>query len=95
MKKDIAILGILLFCLVLSVSGCRYPIKAADFTSNEVEKIAYLGEGEELAPLDETEAERRARWERIERIAFRQIMEDWDNFWLMDKPSKLSDKYIR
>ncbi|RKY08775.1 MAG: hypothetical protein DRP65_08690 [Planctomycetota bacterium] len=95
MKKHIVILGILLFCLVLAVSGCRYPIRAADFTSDKAEEIVFLGEGEDLSPLDETEAQRRARWERIKGIAFKQIMEDWDNFWLLDKPSKLSDKYIR
>ena len=59
------------------------------------EGTAFLGDGQELAPVAETEAERRARWERIERIAFQQVMEDWDSFWLLDTPSKLSDKYIR
>ena len=95
MKKAMLILGILLFCLVLAVSGCRYPIKAVDFVADVGEEIVFLGDGEELAPIGETEAERRARWERIERIYFQQIMEDDDSFWLLDKPSKLSDKYIR
>ena len=95
MKKAILILDILLFCLVFSVSGCRYPIKGADFAADVAEEIAYLGDGQELAPLAETEAERRARWERIERIYFQQMMEDYDSFWLLDKPSKLSDKHIR
>jgi len=95
MKKAMVILGILLFCLVLAVSGCRYPIKAADFVADEAEEVAFLGDGQELAPIAETEAQRRARWERIERIAFQQIMEDWDSFWLLNEPSKLSDKYIR
>jgi hypothetical protein len=95
MKKAMVILGILLFCLVFPVSGCRYPIKAADFVDDVAEEIVFLGDGEELAPLAETEAERRARWERIERIYIQQMMEDLDSFWLYDKPSKLSDKYIR
>lgn len=95
MKKAMLILGILLFCLVLAVSGCRYPIKGTDFAADVAEETAFLGDGQELAPIAETEAERRARWERIEGIAFQQIMEDWDSFWLLDGPSKLSDKYIR
>ncbi len=95
MKKAMVILGILLFCLVFPVSGCRYPIKAADFVDDVAEEIVFLGDGEEFAPLAETEAERRARWERIERIYRKQLMEDLDSFWLYDKPSKLSDKYIR
>lgn len=62
MKKDMVILGILLFCLVLAVSGCRYPIKAVDFVADVGEEIVFLGDGEELAPIGETEAEHRARW---------------------------------
>jgi hypothetical protein len=95
MKKAMVILGILLFCLVLAVSGCRYPIKAADFVDDVAEEIVFLGDGEEFAPLAETEAESRARWKRIERIYRQQFMEDLASFWLYDQPSKLSDKHIR
>ncbi|HIJ71294.1 MAG TPA: hypothetical protein HPP87_08020 [Planctomycetes bacterium] len=95
MKKAKFILSVLLFCLFVAVGGCRYPIKGADFAGDVVEEAVFFGEGQELAPFSETEAQRRARWERVERIAFQQIMEDWDSFWLVEKPSRLSDKYIR
>lgn len=89
------ILGFVLCALVFSFSGCRYPVKAADFLDDVVEDVVFLGTGEEFALPGETEAERRRKWNRIERLNRREMMADIDAFLLLDKPSKLSDRRIR
>ncbi len=44
--------------------------------------------------MGETAAEGRRRQIRNSRINRQQLMADLDRFWLMDKPSKLTDKRI-
>ena len=44
--------------------------------------------------MGETAAEGRRRHIRNSRINQQQLMADLDSFWLLDKPSKLTDKRI-
>ena len=44
--------------------------------------------------MGETAAEGRRRHQRNLRINQQQLMADLDRFWLLDKPSKLTDKRI-
>ena len=44
--------------------------------------------------MSETAAEGRRRHQRNLRINKQQLMADLDTFWLVDKPSKLTDKRI-
>lgn len=45
--------------------------------------------------VTETASERHRRYERINDIQARQLIEDWDYLWLYEKPSYLSPWYIR
>jgi len=42
-----------------------------------------------------TPRERRLRRRNVHRYGFRQIMDDWDYFWLVDEPSNLTRYDIR
>jgi hypothetical protein len=44
--------------------------------------------------MGETASEGRRRHQRNHRINQQQLMADLDTFWLVDKPSKLTDKRI-
>ena len=88
------IFGVILCILVFSVSGCRYPVKAVAGVDDFTDDVGFHGEGEEFALQGETEAQRRRRWNRNERIWWQQIQEDFEKFWLMDRPSRLTDKRI-
>ncbi len=86
----LTILGVLLCALVFWLGGCRYPIQVADFLNDVVEDVVFLGSGEEFALPGETEAERRRRWARIERINRQNMQKDMESALHMDEPSKLS-----
>ncbi len=88
------ILGVILCALVFWLGGCRYPVKAADFVDDVFEDVAFLGSGEEFSLPGETEAERRRRWERIERIQRQSMQDDIEKVLLLDRPSKLTGKRI-
>jgi len=42
-----------------------------------------------------SEAEHQRQWDRINYINERLIAEDWDAFWLMDRPTYLSEITVR
>ena len=88
------ILGVTLFCLVLLLNGCRYPVKAADFVGGAVYKVAMLGSGEEFSQPGQTEAELHRKYLRYRHISRQQMLEDIDRALLTDRPSSLTDKRI-
>ncbi len=46
------------------------------------------------ATLSQTSDERSARISSIEKKEWKMLVEDWDNFWMIDRPTRLSKKNI-
>lgn len=44
----------------------------------------------EMDSIAHTHQQRLNRLARSENTSFRQVLDDWDTFWLMDEPSRLS-----
>ena len=89
------VLGIILCALVFLLSGCGYVVKADHFVDKLVVRVLTLGnEPEAMAQLGETEAEGRRRHLRARRINQRALMQDLDKLFLLDKPSKLTERKI-
>ncbi|MHC4574481.1 MAG: hypothetical protein ACYS76_10185 [Planctomycetota bacterium] len=91
----ILVAGVCLGVLAFWVSGCGHAVSAGQTLGRGVAAVWTLGSKPEAhAQLGETEAEGRRRHLRNERINQQQLMADLDKFWLLDKPSKLTEKRI-
>jgi hypothetical protein len=100
-KKQVASMGsrlfariILVLALGLTVSGCRYPVRAAKWVDHKIEDLVYLGEGDEFAHPGETEAEVRRRHERASRLNDQMRRSDIDMALMRDRPSMLTDRRL-
>jgi len=76
------------------MSGCGYAIRACKFVDDKIVDLIMLGSKEEFAQLGETEQEGRRRHQRAMRINQQELMADIDRFFMLDEPSKLTDKRI-
>lgn len=45
--------------------------------------------------LADTEHQRKLRHKHIADVGSRQFVDDWDHFWLMDRPSRLTYWHVR
>ena len=97
MKRVIVVIGltVLLVWLVFSVSGCGYVAKADDVTEQASADVMRAGPDKQAtAQMGETIAEGHRRHIRNHRLNRRGMMEDLDALFLMDEPSRLTERQI-
>jgi hypothetical protein len=93
--RDLLLMALVLAIAACLLAGCGYVVKARDVTFEKIAYVWTLGSEEEAhAQLGETEAEGRRRHLRNSRINQHQLMADLDKIFLLDKPSKLTEKRI-
>ena len=97
MKRVIVGIGltVLLVWLVFSVSGCGYVAKADNVSEQAAANVLRAGPVKQAtAQQGETVAEGHRRHIRNHRLNRQGFMEDLDALFLMDEPSRLTERQI-
>lgn len=97
MKKFVVsiLLGATLSFLMVGPVGCGYIGKADDIAEQKVADIMTMGPDKEAtAQMGEKTAEGHRRHARIHRLNRQAMMEDIDAFFMLDKPSRLTERAI-
>ena len=88
-------LTVLLVSLVFSVFGCGYVTRADDIVEQKAANVMRAGpDRQATAQMGETTAEGHRRHVRNHRLNRRGMMEDIDALFLMDRPSRLTERAI-
>ncbi len=97
MKKAfvLVVLGAALCLLVFGSCGCGYAGKADDVVEQKVADVITMGsDPEATAQMGETTAEGHRRHVRDHRLNRQAMMEDMDAFFMLDQPSRLTERAI-
>jgi hypothetical protein len=89
------VLGATLCLLVFCLAGCGYVGKADDVVEQKVADVMTMGtDPEATAQMGETTAEGQRRHARIHRLNRQAMIEDIDTFFLLDEPSRMTERII-
>jgi hypothetical protein len=98
MKSLTAIIVASLLCgVALFSGGCAQPavVVGGAGTAMAVAAATYSAEPGTVVGVADTNAERQERLKEVHNIGWRQLVDDWDAFWLNDRATRLSEYPVR
>jgi hypothetical protein len=98
MKPCVAIILTVLLCSAATLSsGCGQPavVVGGAATAMAVTAVANPVKPGAVVSVADTNSERQQRLKDVHNIGWRQLVDDWDAFWLNDRGTRLSEYPIR
>ncbi len=98
MKSCTAIILTVLLCGVVTLScGCAQPgiVVGGAAAAVAVTTVTSPVKPGAVVAVADTNSERRQRLKAAHNIGWRQLVDDWDAFWLQDRSGRLSEYPIR